>query len=402
MRKSANRGCPICAEPQVDMLHHQRAVVPEGYMLRGAYDVACCMRCGFVYADTADTQEQYDRYYSERSKYADAKTATGGGTSAWDAARLADTARLLSQYLPDQHARIADFGCANGGLLRCLQELGYTQLVGIDPATSCAEYAAQALGVATQVGTLLSAHDADGFDAIVLSHVLEHVRDLQAAVLAIRRMSRPGARVYIEVPDAGRYAAFAVAPFQEFNLEHINHFSAVAIRNLMRGGGFARIAEGDRLIESSPGNPYPVIFSIWRCEEASRPEAQAVERDTMLRDEIVGYVTVSSRLLAEIDAHLRRLHPTHPRIVLWGVGQLALHLLADSALTDFTLTALIDSNPVLHGVRVAGVAVHPPQALRGLADPILVTSLLHQREIARVIRDDMKLDNEIIYLREVS
>jgi hypothetical protein len=236
----------------------------------------------------------------------------------------------------------------------------------------------------------------------VLSHVLEHVCDLQAAVQAIRRMSRPGARVYIEVPDAGRYAGFTVAPFQEFNLEHINHFSAAAVRNLMRSGGFALLTEGDRIIESSPGNPYPVIFSIWRREAAGPPAAQAMEHDEVLRDEIVRYVTVSGRLLAEIDAHLRRLRATHARIVLWGVGQLALHLLADSALTDFTLTGLVDSNPVLHGARVAGVAVQPPQAIRGLADPILVTSLLHQREIARVIRDDMRLDNEILYLREAS
>jgi hypothetical protein len=162
------------------------------------------------------------------------------------------------------------------------------------------------------------------------------------------------------------------------------------------------IGEGNRIIESSPGNPYPVIFSVWRREAAPPPVVKTLEHDLTLKDAMDRYVTASGALLADIDAHLRRLHAMHGRIVLWGVGQLALHLLADSALAAFVLSGLVDSNPMLHGVRVAGVEVHPPEALRGLADPILITSLLHQGEIARVIRDDMGLDNQILRLREAS
>ena len=56
--------------------------------MANGYELVCCDRCGFVYADTAVTQEDYDRFYASYSKYEDKKIATGGGESSSDAHRL--------------------------------------------------------------------------------------------------------------------------------------------------------------------------------------------------------------------------------------------------------------------------------------------------------------------------
>jgi hypothetical protein len=37
---------------------------------------------------------------------------------------------------------------------------------------------------------------------------------------------------FILVPDASRFAEFMVSPFQDINIEHINHFSADTLNKL--------------------------------------------------------------------------------------------------------------------------------------------------------------------------
>lgn len=36
-----------------------------------SYDVVCCEKCGFIYADTNATKEQYDLYYMNNNVYSD-------------------------------------------------------------------------------------------------------------------------------------------------------------------------------------------------------------------------------------------------------------------------------------------------------------------------------------------
>ena len=101
-----------------------RFALPDAHPLTDKYDVVCCERCGFVYADTRSTQADYDSYYADLSKYSDTVTATGAGAQGFDRARLEDTAKTLAAHVRDRNALIVDVGCANGGLLSALAELG--------------------------------------------------------------------------------------------------------------------------------------------------------------------------------------------------------------------------------------------------------------------------------------
>jgi uncharacterized Zn finger protein len=78
-KKKSIRKCPICQEENGEILHTQKFVLPEGHPLSNGYDILCCDRCGFVYADTTVSQKDYDIFYAKLSKYEDKKTATGGG-----------------------------------------------------------------------------------------------------------------------------------------------------------------------------------------------------------------------------------------------------------------------------------------------------------------------------------
>ncbi len=72
-KKKSIRKCPICQEENGEILHTQKFVLPEGHPLSNGYDILCCDRCGFVYADTTVSQKDYDIFYAKLSKYEDKK-----------------------------------------------------------------------------------------------------------------------------------------------------------------------------------------------------------------------------------------------------------------------------------------------------------------------------------------
>ena len=185
MRKLALRNCPICEGIYCEVLHTQKFVLPEGHPLADGYDIVYCEHCGFVYADTTTTQEDYDVFYAKFSKYEDDKTSTGSGDTPWDAKRLEGTARQIGQTLTDTRERILDIGCANGGLLKCLRKLGFDNLCGIDPSPVCVANT-RSCGIEAHTGSLLQLSEKLGrFDFVILSHVLEHVHNLKTAMQTI-------------------------------------------------------------------------------------------------------------------------------------------------------------------------------------------------------------------------
>lgn len=398
-RGRVHRACPICEATTAAVLHHQPFVLPDGHPLTGGYDVVCCDRCGFVYADTDVPQEAYERFYADSSKYADTRTGTGGGDLPWDDRRLEETAREIARHVPDMDERIVDVGCANGGLLKWLSALGYRALHGVDPARACAAAAERFENVRGHVGSLFDLPDAvREADCLILSHVLEHIRDLPGAMGAVFEAVRPGGRVYVEVPDAMRYWECLSAPLQDFNTEHINHFSGPSLRSLLAQHRFTLITTGQKTIEASAGVPYPALWAVAERQPMRNPAITVrLDRDTELRPAIEQYIQRSLGLVARIDAHLARELAGVSELVVWGAGQTTLKLLAVSSLARANIVAFADANPVLHGMRLRGAPVVPPEQLVSYEQPILVGSIISREPIARRIRE-LRLPNRVIFL----
>jgi SAM-dependent methyltransferase len=392
---TANRPCPICLNLINEKLHTQKFVLPDEHPLSNGYDVIVCNTCGFVYADTSVSQDAYDRFYAQFSKYEDKKTATGGVENPFDWKRQQETAQQIADIFTNSSASILDVGCANGGLLKAMMDLGYTNVLGIDPSPECVANS-QELGVNAQIGSLFQPLENASFDCVVLSHTLEHVQNLQQAAKWISAVLAEDGMVYIEVPDASRYIEFIYAPFQDFNTEHINHFSMTCLQNLMIAHGFMFISGSAKDLAASADTLYPAVFGFWK--KVSVFPATVPTKDNILQKKIEEYINRSRQIMSNIDARISTLIARTPSIIVWGTGQLSMKLLAETSLSRADILAFADNNPINHGSILSGKPILAPQEISKWDAPILVTTLLHHRSIAKQIRE-MGLKNKIVFLQ---
>ncbi len=387
------RTCAVCACERRRLLFEQRFSAMSGGLLTG-YDVVVCEACGFAYADGLPEQEAFDAYYRDMSKYEFAHH--GGEESTHDLVRFKDIAALVTPYIQTPHARIADIGCANARLLSLLKDSGFGEVLGVDPSPRCAEAAERLYGVPVVTGALSDLPVAAGTaDFLILVGVLEHVRDLRPALSSLGAALSGAGRLFVEVPDATRFGVSQNAPFQEFSIEHINFFSPVSLVNLMRWAGFVPLHVERNVRVPGPNTVEPAISAIF---EKRLPLEAEIVPDTECGPQLGEYVRRSRELDDSIRLRIDALVARGAPIVVWGVGTHTQRLMATSQLSQANIVAFVDSNPRYHGREIHGVPVVSPQDLRGRPEPVLISSRLYQGEIARYMREDLGIGNEIVYL----
>lgn len=410
------RPCPVCEGQVGQTLHAQRFAVIDEFGSQEKVDIVACGRCGMVFSDLETDQDALDRSYEESSKYADmslyaqdegpvgeqageAPDSSPDATEApFDLDRLQETATWLSEWFDDRGLRVLDAGCATGSLLRFLGEQGWQYVVGLDPSPVATEAARRVHGVEAHTASFLNPPEKIGqFDLVILSHVLEHLVEVQPAVESMLELTKPGGYVYLEVPDAERYVDYLIAPVHDFNSEHVNHFSGRSLDLLMRRRGFESVTLGRKVVEIAPDRPYPAVFGVWRCpDEPSKPTK--VTRDERLVDAIEQYVAESANLMGRIDQYLRDELSGHGEVVVWGAGNLAMKLLTDTVLGAKDVVAVVDGSPQRQGLHLGGVPIVSPTALDRTELPIVVASLHHDEAIVRGIVEEIGLPNPVVTL----
>ena len=393
--KSLLRPCPVCEGKRGDVLHHQRFAVSDNYPLPNEYDVVICASCGMVYADTPATQADYDRFYATCSIYEQPAGAQTGTTPPEDIARLEQTGALFANHIPSKEARVLDVGCANGGLLQVLRRLGFPNLVGVDPSPACVENTRNG-GCQSYRGDFAHLPAGIGcFDAVILTSVLEHVLDIKSAIAALVSVCSANGRIFLEVPDAARYADYLHAPFQDINTEHVNHFNITSLRNLMAQFGFAAILEKPVLVTAASDLVFPGLEAGY--ERRSGHIQQPWLIDTAFRGQIERYINESGVMMQEIDQQLRSVLASSTEVIIWGTGQLTMKLLCDTALKDAKVVAFVDGNPVNVGKTLRGVPIIRPEQLENQRAPIILGTLLHTQGIRNRITS-LGLTNPVVTL----
>lgn len=386
------RPCPVCGSLSRKLVFEQRFERIAGSPITG-YDVVVCRDCGMAFADGIPDRDTLAAHYREMSSYEYGQRE--GRESDHDRARLEIVARDFERFIPSRETHVLDVGCASGRLPACIKDHGYAHVMGVDPSPACAAAARRLYGIEVVAGTVEDCGLEEGsFGAISMIGVLEHMVDLHDALDGVVRLLAPGGILYLEVPDATRFADFPNAPFQDFSTEHINFFGPVSLDNLMGRHDFTRVEQVRNSRIQSQASIMSNISAAYRFDAAT-PRRQG--RDEESEAGLVRYVESCREEEARIAAAIDGLADSGAPLIVWGVGTHTSRLLATSRLAQANIVAFIDSNVHFQNKELIGVPVLPPAALRTRGERVLVSSRPFQTEIAEQIRA-MGCANELILL----
>lgn len=183
--------------------------------------------------------------------------------------------------------RLLEVGCGDGAKLVALGELGWTtEGIDFDPG---AVARAQSRGLEVKVGGLEEQGYADAsFDAVVSTHVVEHVADVRAMFVEALRVLKPGGHFVAYTPNAagmghrlfGRHWRGLEIP------RHLQIFTPAALARLARDAGY----EVERCGSSGRGGTILVkSYRLWRGK-CGTGEVERLGKGNRLAAELLGVV----------------------------------------------------------------------------------------------------------------
>jgi 2-polyprenyl-3-methyl-5-hydroxy-6-metoxy-1,4-benzoquinol methylase len=353
----------------------QRFAKIEGISFLDGYDVVSCKRCCFVYASNIPEQAAFDEYYINMNKYEhdieQPDIITG---------RQEYIVEEIIRFNIDKAASVIDIGCARSEVLRSLQNKGFTDLTGADTSIKNVEYLKNK-GINAIHATIATLATSKQYDVVLFLDVLEHVQDLRFAVSALYNITATNGMVIVSVPDMTTLASTEL-PYQEFSREHINYFTPTSLSNLMVQHGFHTVFQKSGL-------------GLFRKSIGEAQGGRSIQKDSDSRQCIKRYIEQSKKYEHEINERL--LPYSETPIIIWGLGTFTQRLLENTVLKN--IVALVDSNPQYVGKKYKNISTISPSELKQYKAPVLIaTSLRYVDDIVRAMRDELKVENEIIKL----
>ena len=179
-----------------------------------------------------------------------------------------------------RRGKLLDVGCGNGTFLARMREAGW-DVLGIEPDPLAVKQAREQNGIEVIAGSLESANLAESsFDAVTLSHVIEHVYDPVALLTSCRRLLVPGGLVTILTPNVESFGhtTFASSWFALDPPRHLFLFSSKTLRTCCERSGLQV-----RMLRTSSRMGYLISYASETIREQGKFLHSAVTRASRIR-----------------------------------------------------------------------------------------------------------------------
>jgi SAM-dependent methyltransferase len=275
------------------------------------YDVFQCQQCrhgmSVPVPSEAELKAIYDRIYSY-----DVHRAVMGEKAYRGRLLAGQIARLRPAH---GDFRVLEIGCMFGVLLNELAARGITAQgieLSAEPVRHCQS---EGLNVSCEsVEQFVARAHSERFEVIVLSHVLEHIRDPRAIIQQLAGLLTHGGHLVVSVPNhrcslaklAGRNWGWWQVPV------HLNHFCEESARRFFESLGFDAVSTNLR-----GGDSLTILLTMMNALGANKgegvgtltPTKRAVV--TVLSKLLRGYARVGSDELTVVCGPVPELSPNH-------------------------------------------------------------------------------------------
>ena len=238
-------GCPLCGHKRLRSLTTPHRWIGEQVFgpYREQFGVQKCRGCAFVFVNPRPSDALLAAFYGgfDYGCHHPEQTDSGGNPAA---EHVLDVIHANLSSAAAAAPRFLDFGCGAGVTLKAALRRGW-DACGYDVGQAAVENCRRQ---GFRASDKLSELPAQGFDAILLNHVFEHIADPRGTLRELARLLAPGGKVFIQSPNVESLRARMSLPplsrrlnfderFRAFPI-HLSYFSPRTLARLLRSTGY--------------------------------------------------------------------------------------------------------------------------------------------------------------------
>ena len=204
--------CLVCGSDRHDALF--RASDRLYQTTTREFAVVRCGECGLVRLDPQPAPDELHDYYPQDYWFAPDNSAVSRLEERYRRLVVRDHLQFVERALRGSRAQgpLLDVGCGGGLFLGMMRKRGF-RVIGLDNSREAAAIAWRQQGAPAICGLLENAPFAPGSVAgLTMFHVLEHLYDPRAYLIAARQLLARDGRLVVQVPNAGSWQFRMLGP----------------------------------------------------------------------------------------------------------------------------------------------------------------------------------------------
>jgi len=234
--------CPVCKSQSLTEV----LTVKDFTVSNETFVITECTDCSLRFTQGIPCETAIQRYYQSSAYISHSNTKKGFINRVYHWARyftMMSKEALVKKATKKNVGMLLDVGSGTGTFVHTMVKAGWN-VSGLEPDAE-----ARATGVKKYNCDIYPAEELfrlpEGtYDAITMWHVLEHVHQLDAYIVQLKKLLAPNGKLIIAVPN---YTSKDAATYQEYWASydvprHLYHFSPASIRRLMELHGLKVIA----------------------------------------------------------------------------------------------------------------------------------------------------------------
>lgn len=345
--------CNVCAAPSTDVLYEsagERSLTSNGQWVAGRTLVSFCGHCGHLQTQPILALDQfYAHEYQIFSSHEDEDLLYGivDGQRIYRIDHQITT--LLAKLSLPTGARVLDYGCAKGHLLRkLLARRPDLQVHAFDVSDGYKPFWDAFIPRENQASFTPPPEWEARFDLVLSSFMLEHVPQPATTLGTMARLLSPGGTLYGIVPNVYTNAADFLV------VDHLNHFSGSSLERALSLAGLSPLE-----IDAHSHQSAWIFSAAQRAFHTTPP---------LTGDTIQVWETQARELARQWREYTNRIrtlesqHAAQRKVAIYGSGFYGT-LLASSLAEPAHIECFIDRDPFRQGKQVMGHPVVAPEDL---------------------------------------